>query len=182
MKGIDMEIREALPSDVEEVLAVERVAFGEEDEANLVQDLLGDPSAKPTLSLIAVEGDKVVGHILFTKATLVPDAGISISLLCPLAIIPDAQNKGIGGALIKHGLEMLSQSGVDLVFVLGHPGYYPRHGFNPAGVQGFEAPYPILEKNAGAWMVQALSKDIIGKLSGTVICADIVSKPEYWLE
>ena len=41
------------------------------------------------------------------------------------------------------GLKQLAESGVDLVFVLGHPGYYPKFGFRPAGALGFEAPYPI---------------------------------------
>ena len=48
----------------------------------------------------------------------------------------------------------MAESGVELVFVLGHPDYYPRHGFKPAGALGFEAPYPIPDKNVNAWMVQ----------------------------
>ena len=50
-----------------------------------------------------------------------------------LAIVPDAQKQGIGGKLIEQGLEFLSKSRVDLVFVLGHPEFYPRYGFKPAG-------------------------------------------------
>ncbi len=58
-------------------------------------------------------------------------------------MIPEQQATGIGAALIKQGLALLKTSGVELVFVLGHPGYYPRSGFTPAGVLGFDAPYPI---------------------------------------
>jgi putative acetyltransferase len=96
--------------------------------------------------------------------------------------VPDAQKQGIGGKLIRQGLELLSVSRVDLVFVLGHPEYYPRFGFTPAGRLGFEAPYPIPDKHANAWMVQALRPGVIDTASGKVICADALNKPEYWRE
>jgi predicted N-acetyltransferase YhbS len=89
---------------------------------------------------------------------------------------------GVGTRLIEAGLTELKQVGVDLVFVLGHPGYYPRCGFTPAGVLGFEAPYPIPEKNAAAWMVQDLSGAAIGKVSGKVGCAAALDRPAYWRE
>lgn len=176
-------IREAGDNDLDAVLTIECAAFGYDKEANLVRGLLDDPSAKPLISLLAFEGDVPVGHILFTKARLRPNAPLSISLLAPLAVVPEAQNRGIGGKLIKHGLKILSQRGVDLVFVLGHPGYYPRHGFTPgAGPLGFEAPYPIPDKYVNVWMVQELRPDVIGTHRGRVICADALNKPEHWRE
>jgi putative acetyltransferase len=71
---------------------------------------------------------------------------------------------------------------VDLVFVLGHPAYYPRFGFSPAGARGLDAPYPIPQKNAEAWMVRELRPGVIGDCSGRVICADALADPEYWRE
>ncbi|MBT8420316.1 MAG: N-acetyltransferase [Gammaproteobacteria bacterium] len=174
-----MIIRTALASDIDDVLSVERAAFGSDAEANLVHDLLGDASAKPAVSLLAFEEDRAIGHILFTKAYLEP---LSIYILAPLAVVPDRQKQGVGGKLIKHGLRILSESGVELVFVLGHPGYYPRHGFKPVGVLGFDAPYPIPEKDADAWMIQALRQGIVGTFRGKVMCAEALKKPEYWRE
>jgi putative acetyltransferase len=105
------------------------------------------------LSLLAISDDKAIGHILFTKARITnSNNSISAVILAPLAVIPDAQSRGVGGQLINKGLKLLSKLGVELVFVLGHPEYYPRHGFKTAGVLGFEAPYPIPEKHANAWM------------------------------
>jgi putative acetyltransferase len=178
-----MYIREASDSDLNDVLFVERVAFGYDKEAELVRDLLGDSSAKPLFSLLAFNDDRVVGHILFTSARLekAPNAA-SISILAPLAIVPDAQNQGIGGKLIEKGLQLSTNSGVDLVFVLGHPEYYPRYGFKPAGHLGFEAPYPIPDENAGAWMVQELRPGVIGSVYGKVVCAEALNKPEHWRE
>ena len=178
-----MHIREATDLDLNDVLLVERLAFGEDKEAELVRVLLSDPSAKPFLSLLAFKDDKAVGHILFTTARLAKTQNTAlISILAPLAIVPDFQKQGIGGRLIERGLQLLSKSGVDLVFVLGHPEYYPRYGFKPAGYLGFEAPYSIPDEHADAWMVKALRPGVIGSVSGTIMCADALNKPEYWRE
>jgi putative acetyltransferase len=178
-----LSIRIATNDDLSDVLNVERLAFGEDSEAELVNNLLNDQSAKPLLSLLAFKGTRAVGHILFTSASLSGDhPDVKISLLAPLAVVPDMQKQGIGGRLIKEGLAQLKESGVALVFVLGHPKYYPKHGFNPAGVLGFEAPYVIPTKDADAWMVQGFHPGIIGSVSGNVVCADALQKPEYWRE
>ena len=178
-----MLIREASEADLQHVLAVETKAFGEPDEAQLVANLLKDPSAKPVLSLLAFQNEQAVGHILFTSAKIETDGAVPVcSLLAPLAVTPEAQNQGIGGKLIAHGLNILAKAGVDLVFVLGHPGYYPRHGFKTAGHLGYEAPYPIPQKDADAWMVQELRPGIIGTSSGKLRCAVALDKPELWVE
>ena len=178
-----MRIRETSASDLEDLLNVERLAFGHDDEADLVRALLGDASAKPILSLLAFDDDRAVGHILFTSARLTKtEKAIPITILAPLAVVPDAQKQGIGGKLIARGLQILSKSEVHLVFVLGHPEYYPRHGFEPAGRLGFEAPYPIPDEHANAWMVQPLRPNVIGTTSGKVICANTMNRPEYWRE
>ena len=96
--------------------------------------------------------------------------------------MPDYQKQGIGGKLIEYGLQVLSELMIDLVFVLGHPEYYSSYGFKPAGNLGFDAPFPIPEKNADAWMVKALRPGAIGTFGGKIICADKLYKPEYWRE
>ena len=178
-----MIIRETKDTDLNDILFIEREAFKSNKEADLTRDLLADPSAKPLLSLIAFIENRAVGHILFTNAHLSNNPNeVAISLLAPLAIIPNYQKKGIGGKLIKRGLELLSKSGVDLVFVLGHPEYYPRHGFSPASKLGLEAPYPIPEKVADAWMVKALQPNVIDTVYGKVICCNALNKPKHWRE
>ena len=177
-----MLIREAVESDLDDVLSVERRAFGSDEEANLVKALLGDPSARPFVSLVAFQEHRTVGHILFTKAQLDPEAPLSLSILAPLAVLPESQKQGIGRKLIAHGLEVLSKSGTELVFVLGYPEYYQRWGFKPAARLGFSAPYPIPDRNVDAWMVRAVRPHAFGTVSGRVICADALNKPEYWRE
>jgi putative acetyltransferase len=176
-----MRIAEASPTDLDDVLAVERLAFAGDAEAGLVSELLEDRTARPIVSLLAWDGEKPVGHIMFTAAHLEgARRDVSASILAPLAVIPDAQRRGIGGALIEAGVLRLSESGVELVFVLGHPAYYPRHGFAPATRLGLTPPYPVEPEEA--WMVRALRARVIGTVRGTLACADALSSPELWRE
>lgn len=178
-----MMIRETTDMDLDTILDIHRRAFGQEEVDILTQNLLKDPSAEPRFSLLAVSEDTAVGHILFTAASLDGTArAVTTSLLAPLGVVPERHGQGIGQALIRDGLRRLTHAGVDLVFVLGHPGYYPRCGFEPAGRLGFDAPYPIPQENAGAWMVQALRDGVMGSVTGQVRCAEAVDRPEYWRE
>ena len=133
-----MIIREAKDADLPDVLLIEREAFKSDEEANLTRDMLADASAKPVLSLLAFVDGKAVGHILLTRGILLGKPEVKVSILAPLAVLPGYQKQGIGGKLIKQGLELLSKQGVDLVFVVGHPQYYPKYGFTPAYKLGFE--------------------------------------------
>lgn len=176
-----MHIRVTDETDLEAILAVERAAFGGEDVAALTRDLLHDPSAEPILSLLALEGDKPVGHVLFTRAR-VGDAVTPTAILAPLAVVPKAQRRGVGSALVANGLAMLKRSGVELVLVLGHPEYYPRHGFAPAARFGYRAPYPIPDKDADAWMAMTLADGAPAVPPGQVVCATSLMRPEHWRE
>ncbi len=175
-----MIIRESNDSDNTAILKVNKKAFNSDEEGNLVFDLFSDQSAKPLLSLIALKDKETVGHILFTKCTVKPHVDASIYLLAPLSVLPSHQGEGIGGALIKRGLEILTLWEVDLVFVLGHIRYYPRFGFKPAFPLGFTASYPIPEERTDGWMVNELNPEIARNVKGQVICADMLNKPEYW--
>jgi putative acetyltransferase len=184
---MDVQIQNAVESDFPAISDVVTAAFGAVEGGEIVQliaDLLADTSAQPTLSLVATSDGNIVGHILFSKAGVNNPAqrDVFAAILAPLAVHPDFQSMGIGSKLVTAGLRQLSESGVDLVFVLGHPGYYPKFGFVEAGVNGFNAPYPILPKNAAAWMVQELHPGIIGTLTGQVVCAHALDKAEYWQE
>ena len=181
-----MIIRKSTESERKVILNIHNQAFGEEKGpviAKLVDDLINDETAIPILSLVAVENDKLIGHILYTKATITQTKlSISAQILAPLAILPDEQKKGVGEKLINKGLIQLKELGTELVFVLGHPTYYPRCGFFPAGEKGFEAPYPIPEEYAAAWMVQALNGNALESAIGKIQCSNILNEPQHWRE
>jgi putative acetyltransferase len=179
-------IRQSVPCDFNAIGQVHIQAFGDEEGpeiVKLVSELMNDRSAFPLLSLVADMDRKIAAHILFTRVVIEPAAqGVSAQILAPLAVLPEFQNRGIGGQLIRQGLLELKQSGTDLVFVLGHPGYYPRSGFTPATPHGLVAPYPIAAKNADAWMVQALREGVIGTVTGQIRSSDALNQPQYWVE
>ena len=135
-----MDIRLATADDLDAILDVHNQAFGQGAEAGLVDELLRDPSAQPSYSLIALKDDRCVGHVLFTAATLVnAQSPTSASILAPLAVQPNHQSQGYGGGLIEAGLEVLRADGVDLVFVLGETKL--RRFFQPT----------LAHINAGEW-------------------------------
>ena len=183
---MNFQVRKAFESDKQAIFDVVIAAFGGvqgQEIADLVTDLLADPSAQPLLSLVATTNDNVVGYILFTNARIEHSQRIvSAAILAPLSVHPEYKNQGIGGRLIKEGLKRLKAAGVELVFVLGHPSYYPKYGFSTAGIKGFEASYPIPPENSGAWMVQELHPGVIGHVRGKVICADVLDDPKHWQE
>ena len=180
-----MKIRQSSPNDLQGLLKVESQAFGENEGPEIVEmvtNLLNDLTARPYLSLVAEEKGNILGHVLFTNATITGHESLLAVILAPLAVNPDRQKSGIGGKLIGEGFKLLSATATDLVFVLGHPTYYPRFCFLPAGVLGLDAPYPIPEQVAEAWMVKALKPDILGRVRGRVNCAAAMNRPEYWRE
>ncbi len=178
-----MIVRQTDDQDLDSIISVHESAFRQNDEALLTANLLIDPSAVPRLSLMAVVDGRPAGHVLFTRAIVSgAEPGITASILAPLAVIPEFQGRGLGGELIRNGLRQLTDKDTDLVFVLGHPAYYPRFGFRPAGALGLIAPYPIPPRHADAWMVQELKEGIVGTVEGRVICANALNKREYWVE
>ncbi len=179
-----IDVREAEAEDGPAFIAVIEAAFGREEGPELVElvsTLLKDETAHPLWSLVGVQGERVVGHILFTSTQLDPQTtGERSAIMAPLAVDPSCQKQGVGRELIARGLERLRADGVRLVFVLGDPKYYSRHGFVAAGALGYQPPYPLPEQYAGAWMVQELAGGSLEAFRGTVRCANALDHPKYW--
>lgn len=181
---MSLEIRDTSDDDLQVITDVLRAAFGQDEEALLAAAILGDETARPVLSLMAELNGAVVGHVLFSSVRVETSDGValkdaSFSVLCPLAVSPEAQRVGVGKALVTSGLERLTQSGVAAAFVYGDPVYYNRFGFRSAVPLGLLPPYPSAQTYPGAWMVSALSEGALPQ--GTVRCAQTLSQPEFWL-
>lgn len=182
-----MRIRATTEADRAAILAVHERAFGPEqgpEIAELVAALLADETAAPRLSLVAEADGRAVGHVLFTAVRIQEETGqeVSARILAPLAVSTERQREGIGGSLIREGLRRLEASGVELVFVLGDPGYYARFGFRPAWGLGYEAPHPIPPEHEDAWMVRALKAGVVGRVRGRLRCAEALDEPRHWHE
>lgn len=162
-------LRQEIPDDFIEVFEVNRAAFGQENEAKLVDSLRSNPKVfVPELSIVATEHNKIVGHILFTKINIKDNKGnINISLgLAPMAVKPELQKNGIGGQLIRKGLETAKDLGFKSVIVLGHENYYPKFGFEPAKKWNIKAPFDV---PSNAFMAIELQPGGLKNISGTVI-------------
>lgn len=138
-----LNIRAEAPGDEGAIYAVNQLAFSGEAEPRLVDAIRRSDCFIPALSLVAEEDGAVVGHILVSRVGVQTESGLAPALaLAPLAVHPDRQNRGIGGALVRAALGRARALGHDLVIVLGHPGYYPRFGFRLASEFGLECPFP----------------------------------------
>lgn len=142
-----MRMREEEPADIGAIRAVVAAAFGQTLEADLVDRLRADGAC--VLSLVALEGEALVGHVMFSRMV----APFTALGLAPLSVLPAWQRRGIGGALVREGLRRLAQETWEetwqetweapwqAVFVLGDPAYYQRFGFDASRASGFTSPY-----------------------------------------
>ncbi|MDG4605162.1 MAG: N-acetyltransferase [Candidatus Contendobacter sp.] len=124
-----IEIRKEESQDRDAVHNLNLAAFDNGPEAPLVDKLRA--SCPDYLAFVAVEDGAVVGHILFTPATVDGSNVVGMGL-APMAVLPSHQRKGIGSQLVRYGLKHLRESGCPFIIVLGHPEYYPRFGFEVA--------------------------------------------------
>lgn len=136
-----LKLRQEQVGDEEAIRNVHQRAFGRTDEADLV-DRLRDRGIE-TVSLVADVHKEIVGHILFTPVSVEENDAIHAMGLGPLAVLPEHQRRGIGEELVRFGLEICERAGTSLVFVVGHPEYYPRFGFDPAKTWGFSWDRPV---------------------------------------
>ncbi len=162
-----MQIRAEIKEDYDAIFEVNKIAFGQDKEAKLVELIRKSSAFVPELSLVAVQQNKIVGHILFSEITIVDKHQMAIQslALAPMAILPEFQRKGIGGQLIRSGLEKAKALQYQSVIVLGHENYYPKFGFEPAAKWTIKAPFEV-PKNA--FMGIELVTDGLKGINGTV--------------
>ena len=153
-----MFIRLATPRDHARVADLIEAAFGQHDEALLVDALRKE--GRVAYEWVATQMEEPVGHLVLSKLKS-PKHCLA---LAPVSVGPDHQGEGIGSALINAALEQAEDDGWAAVFVLGDPGYYARFGFDVGQASAFDTPYPaeftgVAVLDAGAF--QTLSKEIV---------------------
>ena len=86
------------------------------------------------LDYVAIDGDTIVGNIMYTRSRLVKDNGEEIIVLCfgPISVLPEYQGKGVGTQLIEHTKALAREQGYRAILIYGDPDYYKRVGFVPA--------------------------------------------------
>jgi len=157
-----IEIREEQRLDITSIRELNIKAFGQIQEADIVDQLR--PSCNDLLSLVAVLENQVVGHILFSPATIEGQGrNVSGMALAPMAVLPEYQRQGIGSELVRAGISKLKNKQCPFVLVLGHVEYYPRFGFEPASLYGILSEWEVPDE---VFMILVLNEAEMKGVSG----------------
>jgi putative acetyltransferase len=144
------------------IRSLNEAAFGRPDEADLVDRLRTEGAV--LASFVADWHQQIVGHILFSRVLIDATSGpIAAVALAPMAVLPEQQRRGVGGQLIRHGLDWLRARGERVVLVLGHPVYYPRFGFSSDRARLLASPFP-----PDAFMALELVQGVLDGIRGVV--------------
>jgi putative acetyltransferase len=129
--NIKIIVRREIKVDIPAIHQLNEKAFGGSDEAEIIASLR--KRNKISLSLVAVEDDHIVGHILFSPVVIQSDnSSFPAIALGPMAVLPSRQRLGIGSQLVQAGLAECKKIEQLIVVVLGHPEFYTRFGFKPS--------------------------------------------------
>lgn len=142
---MDIPIRQERLEDYQQIRELVRKAFAlaehsDGDEHNLIERLRLSPEYIPELSLVAVSGDIILGHIMFSKISVGQTEAIA---LAPLAVRSDLQRKGIGRLLVTAGHELARGMKYSCSVVLGDPLYYSKFGYDKGSIYGVIAPFDV---------------------------------------
>lgn len=113
--------------------------FAQGDEQHLVDGLRRDGDL--ALSLVAEADARIVGHIAFSRVAI-SDGTTDWYDLGPVSVWPDLHGRGIGSALIRHGIAELRKQGAAGIVLLGSPDYYGRFGFRHEPQLRYPGPPP----------------------------------------
>ena len=127
--------------DLPAILTLHERAFNGKDEARLVETLSWQTGFDAKLSRVAKIDNHIVGHILFSELYSDSNMRLRVVALAPMAVLPEYQGQGVGGALIDEGFALLESFNYAGVLVLGDTAYYSRHGFTHELVAHIQSPY-----------------------------------------
>ncbi|RZS41152.1 putative acetyltransferase [Herbihabitans rhizosphaerae] len=139
-----MLIRRSHDDESATIRAVHAEAFRDKDkpdvepiEAPLVDQLRESGAWLPPLSLVAVDGEEIIGHVVCTRGTVgtVPALGLG-----PIGVLPSRQGTGVGNALMHAVVAAADALDEPLIALLGEPKFYGRFGFVTSTEHGIEPP------------------------------------------
>ena len=131
----DFTITEQSDSDNDAVGHLLDEAFGIARRTKPSYRLREGEKAADGLSFVARDDKgKIIGAVSFWHVYTGTN-GFRALLLGPLAVLPQCQSKGLGQALMAHGLGAAKSRGASLVILVGDAAYYAKAGFRqvPAG-------------------------------------------------
>jgi putative acetyltransferase len=128
---MDIFIRNEIELDIKAISEVTKAAFDtlpiSDHTEQFIIDALRDANVL-SVSMVAVSGNQVVGHIALSPVT-VSDGSPGWYGLGPISVLPESQKQGIGKSMMQEGLARLKSLGAKGCILVGDPGYYERFGF-----------------------------------------------------
>jgi putative acetyltransferase len=155
-----IDIREERSADLIAIREINTRAFGQTQEADIVDALRSNRAA--LVSLVAVRHGRIVGHIMYSPASV---GAIPGAALGPMAVLPECRRQGIGSQLVAAGNRKLGEAGCPFVVVVGHAQYYPRFGFRPARSYGISCEWDVPDD---VCMILLLNPEMMRGVSGVV--------------
>ena len=168
-------IRKEEEKDHKQIHEVNKLAFQQENESNLIEKIRKSENFVPELSIVAEINNRIVGHILFSKIKIMGDSDYESLALAPVAVIPEFQKRGIGSELVKIGIDKAKELGFDSIIVLGHKEYYPKFGFQRASKWDIKCPFEVPDE---VFMAIELTEKAFEGKAGTVKYPDEFNEAE----
>lgn len=139
----DFSLRPENPVDAPQIEPLLDRTFGPSRTGRTVYRLRENLPALPQLSFVAVNDDDSMIASLRFWPILIGRTRHPAVLLGPLAVEPALQGRGIGKALVRHGLTAAKRLGYKVCVVVGEPEYYAPFGFKSAPAAGLLLPGPV---------------------------------------
>ena len=178
-----MDFKTIQPSGVADVESLFVSVFSQSEGAqegaligNLAKQLMTTTSPDNLYGFAAVGEGTMVGAIFFSRLTFPQTRDVFI--LAPVAVQTTSQGKGIGQALITHGLQQLKQAGVAIAVTYGDPAFYGKVGFQSLSQATIPAPLPLSQPEG--WLGQSLTKAAIAPIPGPCSCVAALNHSVYW--
>lgn len=138
-----IQLRQETPKDHFETESVIREAFWNRytpacNDHYLIHIMRDHTSFVPELDLVATDGERIVGNVMYLRSYIAGDDGNRYEVLSlgPIGVLPEYQRKGIGGMLIARTKEIAKALGFRAILLCGDPDYYTRQGFVAAETLG----------------------------------------------
>ena len=133
------------PEDAAAIESVVDNAFGQDRQKRTVYRLRDGIEPVTSLSLVAVTAARdVVGSLRFWPVLLPKDGGnVPALLLGPIAVRLDYRGAGVGGRLMRRGLDLAKVQKHRIVLLVGDAPYYGRFGFKHDLVVDLTLPGPV---------------------------------------
>lgn len=142
-----------------------------------VRDLMDTTPPGDLWAFQAHDKDILLGAIFFSRLRYSQDDR-NVVILSPVAVTSARQGRGVGQALITHGLTALRGQGIDIALTYGDPAFYGKVGFHPITEQVAPAPLPLSAPHG--WLGQSLTARPLTPLAGPASCVPALNDPALW--